>query len=90
VDITWILPTSGTRNLAIKGLFNYIDPNGREAAALVAQGYKKTNWGASIVANEGQYTTSVFKGYTDAIMHQVFLRVTCFHWDQKRYPNQMA
>jgi len=57
---------TGNRNLAIKGLFNYIDPAGAEAAALVAQGYKKTNWGISIVNNEGQYTTSIFKGYTDA------------------------
>jgi hypothetical protein len=58
--------SSGNRNLAIKGLFNYIDPNGTEAAALVAAGYKKTNWGITIVNNEGQYTTSVFKGYPDA------------------------
>jgi hypothetical protein len=60
-------PASGNRNLAIKGLFNYIDPAGAEAAALVAQGYKKANWGINIVNNEGQYTTSVFKGYTDAL-----------------------
>ncbi|WP_165958204.1 RagB/SusD family nutrient uptake outer membrane protein [Segetibacter sp. 3557_3] len=59
-------PTSGNRNLAIKGLFNYIDPNGAEAAALVAQGYKKTNWGINIVTYEGQFTTNVFKGYSDA------------------------
>lgn len=57
---------SGNRNLAIKGLFTYIDPAGSEAAALVAQGYKKTAWGANIVAYEDQYTTNVFKGYTDA------------------------
>lgn len=56
--------TSGNRNLAIKGLFNYIDPT--EAAALVAAGYKKTNWGINIVNNEGQYTTSIFKGYPDS------------------------
>jgi hypothetical protein len=59
-------PTSGNRNLAIRGLFRYIDPNGSEAADLVAQGYKKTKWGANIVANEDQYTTNIFKGYTDA------------------------
>ena len=59
-------PASGNRNLAIKGLFNYIDPNGAEAAALVAQGYKKTAWGANIVLYEGQYTTNLFKGYPDA------------------------
>lgn len=57
---------TGLRNLAIKGLFNYIDPSGPEAAALVAQGYKKTNWGINIVNYEGQYTSSIFKGYTDA------------------------
>lgn len=59
--------TSGSRNLAIQGLFNYIDPNGAEAAALVAQGYVKTKWGANIVANEDQYTASIFKGYSDAL-----------------------
>jgi starch-binding outer membrane protein, SusD/RagB family len=58
--------TTGTRNLAIKGLFNYIDPAGAEATALVAAGYAKTDWGSVIVTNEGQYTTSIFKGYTDA------------------------
>lgn len=60
--------STGTRNLAIKGLFNYIDPNGPEAAALVAEGYKKTAWGANIVAYEDQYTTNVFKGYPDAYL----------------------
>jgi hypothetical protein len=60
------LPTSGNRNIAIQGLFRYIDPAGAEAAALVAAGYTKTAWGSNIVANEGQYTTSIFKGYTDA------------------------
>lgn len=58
--------TSGNRNLAIQGLFNYIDPSGPEAANLVSQGYVKTAWGANIVANESQYTTDIFKGYTDA------------------------
>lgn len=58
--------TSGTRNLAIQGLFNYIDPASPAAAALVTQGYVKTNWGINIVNNEAQYTTSIFKGYTDA------------------------
>ena len=58
--------SSGTRNLAIKGLFNYIDPNGAEATALVAAGYKKTAWGANITAYEDQYTNNIFKGYTDA------------------------
>jgi len=55
-----------TRNIAIQGLFRYINPTGAEATALVAAGYVKTAWGSNIVANAGQYTTSIFKGYTDA------------------------
>ena len=60
------LPTIGNRNLAIKGLFRYIDPAGPEAAALVLQGYAKKNWGEGIILNEAQYSTNVFLGYTDA------------------------
>src|SRR5690606_8950898 len=43
---------SGERNLAIEGLFEYIDPDGAEAAALTADGYVKTAWGATIVDYE--------------------------------------
>jgi starch-binding outer membrane protein, SusD/RagB family len=57
---------TGKRNLAIKGLFKYIDPASAEAAALVADGYVKTPWGSNMVTYEAQYTTDVFKGYTDA------------------------
>jgi hypothetical protein len=57
-------PASGTRNLAIQGLFRNI--TGAEATALVAAGYKKTAWGSNIVTNKAQYTTNIFKGYTDA------------------------
>jgi hypothetical protein len=53
-------------NLAIRGLYEYIDPNGVEAAALEADGYVKSKWGANIVANEGQYTSDIFKGYPDS------------------------
>jgi hypothetical protein len=60
------LPTEGERNMAIKGLFEYIDPDSEEAAALEADGYVKTDWGSNIVAYKDQYTTNVFKGYTDA------------------------
>jgi|GEM_PF-4292469 len=56
--------TTGTRNLAIQGIFRNI--TGAEATALVAAGYAKTAWGSVIVTNKGQYTTSIFKGYTDA------------------------
>jgi len=58
--------TTGNRNLAIRGLFRYIDPSGAEAAALVTAGYKKTAWASNIVTYEDQYTTNIFKGYTDA------------------------
>jgi len=61
---------TGRRNLAIQGLFRYIDPAGVEAAALVTAGYAKTAWGSVIITNEGQYTTSIFKGYTDAYYAQ--------------------
>jgi len=60
------LPSAGTRNLAIQGMFRYINPASPEATALVAAGYVKTKWGQNIVANAAQYTTSVFKGYPDS------------------------
>jgi hypothetical protein len=63
---TSFVASKGNRNLAIQGLFKYINPNGPEAAALVAQGYTKTPWGINIVTYEDHYTNNVFKGYTDA------------------------
>ncbi|WP_460760572.1 RagB/SusD family nutrient uptake outer membrane protein [Niabella terrae] len=59
------LPNSGNRNLAIEGLFRYINPNGPEAASLVAAGYVKTPWGATILDYKDQYSTNIFKGYPD-------------------------
>ncbi|KJD34419.1 hypothetical protein PK35_01060 [Tamlana nanhaiensis] len=53
-------------NLAIMGLYSYIDPNGAEAAALEADGYVMSPWGINIVNNESQYTSDIFKGYPDA------------------------
>ncbi len=53
-------------NVAIKGLFNYIAPGSAEALALEADGYVQTNWGADIVANAADYSTDLFKGYSDA------------------------
>jgi len=41
----------GPKNLAIKGLYEYIDPNGAEAKALEADGYTRVNWGINIVSN---------------------------------------
>lgn len=43
-------------NLAIKGLFNYIDPKGAEAAALESNGYKKADWGSTIVKYAVHYS----------------------------------
>ncbi|MDP3431789.1 MAG: RagB/SusD family nutrient uptake outer membrane protein [Bacteroidota bacterium] len=43
--------TATAKNLAIKGLYNYIDPAGTEAAALVADGYTRVNWGIQVWSN---------------------------------------
>ncbi len=60
-------------NLAIKGLFKHIEPGSAEALALEADGYKKVEWGATLL-KEGtddksnikkEYTTYPFCGYTD-------------------------
>jgi hypothetical protein len=60
------LPTAGNRNIAIQGMFRYINPAGAEATALVAAGYVKTKWGQSIVDYKDEYSVNIFKGYTDA------------------------
>lgn len=60
--------TSGNRNIAIQGLFRYIDPASQEAADLEAAGYVKTKWGANIVSNPEQYSTDIFKGYPDSYL----------------------
>ncbi len=40
-------------NLAIEGLFEYIDPDGEKAKALEADGYKKVDWGINMVNEQG-------------------------------------
>ena len=52
------------KNLAIKGLYNYIDPNGTEAATLEADGYVRTNWGITISAgtNPAMYRAAILDG----------------------------
>lgn len=59
--------TSTTTNLAIKGLFKYIEPGSAEALALEADGYKKVAWGADLLTDEmiRDYTIDPFCGYTD-------------------------
>lgn len=49
-------------NVAIKGLFNYIDPESTEAAALEAEGYALTNWAIDIVNNETSYDRNILSG----------------------------
>lgn len=50
-------------NLAIKGLYEYIDPAGATAAALVADGYARVNWGVTIVANKSTvYDRNILSG----------------------------
>lgn len=51
-------------NVAIKGLFSYIDPNGAEAATLESEGYVKTNWGIDIVNNSSSYHRNILSGVT--------------------------
>ena len=49
-------------NVAIKGLFSYIDPNSSEAIALKSEGYKQTNWGIDLVSNETSYDRNILSG----------------------------
>ena len=53
-------------NLAIKGLFNHIDPNGQEAAALIADNYVQQEWAIQIVTYEAAYTDNILSGITTA------------------------
>jgi len=55
-----------THNVAIQGLFTYIDPNGPVAASLVTQGYVRTNWGIDLVNNAATYQTNILSGITSA------------------------
>lgn len=49
-------------NVAIKGLFNYIDPNGLEASNLLSEGYQLTDWAIEIVNNETSYDRNILSG----------------------------
>jgi hypothetical protein len=59
------LTAGNNTNLAIEGLFRYIDPNGAEAKALEKAGYKKVNWGVDIVKNHDQYNELIYNGYEE-------------------------
>ena len=53
-------------NVAIKGMFKYIDPNGAEATALKNDGYVRTNWGVDIVTYATSYQQNLLSGITSA------------------------
>jgi len=53
-------------NVAIQGLFTYIDPAGTVATTLQSQGYVKTNWGIDIVNNYASYQFNILSGITAA------------------------
>lgn len=62
-------------NVAIQGLFRYIDPSSAEAAELEARGYKKTPWGILTYTKDGGDVDAVTEarwgsefmcGYSDA------------------------
>jgi hypothetical protein len=54
-------------NLAIQGLFRYIDPAGAEAASLQSNGYVKTNWGINLISSAATiaaYNRNILSGIT--------------------------
>ncbi|HEY4327503.1 MAG TPA: RagB/SusD family nutrient uptake outer membrane protein [Mucilaginibacter sp.] len=53
-------------NVAIQGLFSYIDPASAAATALQAAGYVKTNWGIDLANNYTVYKTNILSGITSA------------------------
>lgn len=59
------LTAGAATNLAIYGLFKYIDPNGSEASALESQGFEKQKWGQQIIELEKDYNEYVFNGYVE-------------------------
>jgi len=59
-------------NLAIKGLFVYIDPEGAEAKALEADGYQKVEWGKTLVDKYDEYYTYLFYDY-DYVSAPIYL-----------------
>lgn len=50
--------TGTDHNLAIEGLFNYIDPDGAEAKRLLDEGYTQDDWGVTLVKYADHYTNS--------------------------------
>ena len=59
-------------NLAIKGLFNYIDPESDEAKALEADGYTKVEWGKQLLSYDDEYYKYLFYDY-DYVKAPIYL-----------------
>lgn len=57
--------TGTAHNLAIQGLYRYIDPAGAEAAALEADGYVKTDWGAGLISEKAISDDLFLGGWKD-------------------------
>ena len=55
-----------THNIAIQGLFRYINPTSAEATALQAAGYTKTNWGIDMANALTVYQRNILSGITAA------------------------
>ncbi|MCF0207881.1 MAG: RagB/SusD family nutrient uptake outer membrane protein [Bacteroidaceae bacterium] len=53
----------GKTNLAIVGLFKYIDPTSAEAQALEADGYTKQDWGKGLLDARDEYEKYLFLDY---------------------------
>ncbi|QKJ30684.1 RagB/SusD family nutrient uptake outer membrane protein [Mucilaginibacter mali] len=58
--------TGTTHNIAIQGLFRYINPSSAEATALQAAGYTKTNWGVDMANAVTVYQRNILSGITSA------------------------
>lgn len=53
-------------NIAIEGLFRYINPASAEATSLQANGYIRTNWAIELVTYEAAYKRNLLSGITSA------------------------
>lgn len=53
-------------NVAIKGLFNYINPQSAEATSLINDGYQVVAWGSYLVEYENSYLRNLLSGIKDA------------------------
>lgn len=55
-----------THNIAIQGLFRYINPTSAEATSLQAAGYVKTNWGIDMANALTVYQRNILSGISSA------------------------